>query len=119
MIVALWSGATFGSLLLSLTLTLTPTRTLTLTLTRWESDAQREAASTPLEVRLAPGDVVYFPSRWAHYTEALPAPAAGVEDGDAGDAEGDVGGDAGGAGDAEDDGLSFSLGFRTDGAFLV
>ena len=59
-------------------------------------------------MRLAPGDVVYFPSRWAHYTEALPAPAAGVEAVDAVE-----------AGDAEDDGLSFSLGFRTDGAFLV
>ena len=71
---------------------------------RWESDAQRAAAATPLEARLAPGDVVYFPSRWAHYTEALPAPAAavGVE-----------------AEDAEDAGLSFSLGFRTDGEFLV
>lgn len=73
---------------------------------RWESDAQRAAAATPLEARLAPGDVVYFPSRWAHYTEALPAPAAavGVEAEDA---------------EVEDAGLSFSLGFRTDGEFLV
>jgi len=65
---------------------------------RWESDAQRAVAAAPLEARLAPGDVLYFPARWAHHTEALPAPA--------------------GAG-AEGNALSFSLGFRTDGAFLV
>ena len=68
--------------------------------TNWASDAQRAQAAAPLEARLAPGDVLYFPARWAHHTEALPAPAG---------AEAEAGGDA----------LSFSLGFRTDGAFLV
>ena len=79
----------------------------------WQSDAQRAAAAAPLEARLGPGDVVYFPSRWAHYTEALPAPAAAAGE-DAEDAE-----DAMADEDAEDAGLSFSLGFRTDGEFLV
>ena len=63
--------------------------------------------------KLGPGDVVYFPTRWAHYTEALPAPAAAAGE-DAEDAE-----DAMADEDAEDAGLSFSLGFRTDGEFLV
>ena len=109
------------TLVLTLTLTLTLVLTLTLTLTQvdprrehepasWESDALHAAAATPLEARLAPGDVVYFPSRWAHYTEALPAPAAAAGE----QAKGAV------QGDAEDSGgLSFSLGFRTDGEFLV
>ncbi len=64
------------------------------------SDATRVAAirRTALEAVLGPGDVLYFPKRWAHFTEArLPdgvAPGA-------------------------DEGASFSLGFRTDGGFLM
>ena len=50
----------------------------------------------PLEAVLRPGDVLFFPSDWAHYTEAL------VD-----------------SGDGRPPQPSFSLGFRTDGDYLL
>jgi len=58
------------------------------------ADAHREVGA-PMEVVLQPGDVLYFPAQWAHYTEALPAHVDGRL------------------------GASFSLGFRTDGRYLL
>ena len=49
----------------------------------------------PLEAVLRPGDVLFFGARWAHHTEALPT------------AEGD------------EATPSFSLGFRSDGGYLL
>ena len=63
---------------------------------RWRA---RRAVGRPLEAVLRPGDVLYFPANWAHHTEAL------VVDDDEGE---------GGAAQP-----SFSLGFRTDGAYLL
>ena len=60
-----------------------------------------------LEAMLLPGDVLYFPARWAHHTEACAASAAGAND--------DGAGDSGGGGEA----TSWSLGFRTDGTYLM
>ena len=57
-----------------------------------------QIASGALEARLGPGDVLYFPKRWAHHTEALLPD--GVPEG-------------------APQGASFSLGFRTDGEFLL
>ena len=54
--------------------------------------AARAAVESPLEATLQPGDVLYFPRRWAHHTEARPAADAVP---------------------------SFSLGFRTDGEYLL
>ena len=54
-----------------------------------------EALTSPLEAVLEPGDVLYFPRDWAHHTEAM-LPKSG-----------------------ESDEPSFSLGFRTDGEFLL
>jgi hypothetical protein len=59
------------------------------------SAAALDAIATPLEAVLRPGDVLYFPRAWAHHTEALlPSPGSAPEP-------------------------SFSLGFRTDGQFLL
>ena len=57
------------------------------------SDTARADVDAPLEAMLGPGDVLYFPANWAHHTEALV--------------------------DADAPQPSFSLGFRTDGAFLL
>jgi len=59
------------------------------------SAAERAAVEAPLEARLGPGDVLYFPENWAHHTEAL------LPD------------------DGAADEPSFSLGFRTDGSYLL
>ena len=69
------------------------------------SAAERAAVEAPLEARLGPGDVLYFPENWAHHTEALPP-----ED------DGRHGAAAAAAAAAEP---SFSLGFRTDGSYLL
>ena len=61
------------------------------------SRAARRAVESPYEALLRPGDVLYFPKDWAHHTEALAEP---VEEG----------------GEPQP---SFSLGFRTDGAYLL
>jgi len=53
----------------------------------------RADVAAPFEAVLRPGDVLFFPANWAHHTEAL------IED------------------DAPRP--SFSLGFRTDGAYLL
>lgn len=58
--------------------------------------ARQEIEQMAVEAVLQPGDVLYFPADWAHHTEA-------------------VGGAEGGAA-AEP---SFSLGFRTDGQYLL
>ena len=60
--------------------------------------AVNEIRRTALEAHLRPGDVIYFPSLWGHHTEAI------LPDGVAWGAE---------------EGVSFSLGFRTDGQFLL
>ena len=59
----------------------------------WKRGA-RARVSSPVEAILHPGDVLYFPADWAHHTEAL-----GCDD--------------------ETPQPSFSLGFRTDGAYLL
>ena len=59
------------------------------------SDALLRAVAAPLEAVLRPGDVLYFPEGWAHHTEALPPPQGAAAT------------------------PSFSLGFRTDGAYLL
>lgn len=60
---------------------------------------RREIEATAIEAVLEPGDVLYFPANWAHHTEAVsastpPAPGDALEP-------------------------SFSLGFRTDGTYLL
>jgi hypothetical protein len=57
--------------------------------------AALERVSAPLEAVLEPGDVLWFPKEWAHHTEAA-LPEEGAEPVP-----------------------SFSLGFRTDGTFLL
>ena len=81
-----------------------------------ESSERLQSLASPLEAVLRPGDVLYFPSCWPHHTEALPLeadPAVGWQRPNEAAA---AGGDAGGADEAL---LSFSLGFRTDGQFLL
>ena len=76
---------------------------------------------TPLEAVLTPGDALYFPKDWAHHTEALTheavpsavrAPPA-HQGADAGAGRGS------GSSAAATHGTSFSLGFRTDGQYLM
>lgn len=54
-----------------------------------------EALSSPYEAVLQPGDVLWFPARWPHHTEAVP-PDPGTEVVP-----------------------SISLGFRSDGILLL
>jgi len=63
-----------------------------------DHNAVDEIRRTAVEAYLRPGDVIYFPSLWGHHTEAC------LPDGVAPGAE---------------EGASFSLGFRTDGQFLL
>ena len=72
-------------------------RRLQLDLTDADECARLAAAGggRPLEAVLRPGDVLFFGARWAHHTEALPT------------AEG------------EEATPSFSLGFRSDGGYLL
>jgi len=76
------------------------------------ADAELAAAGDAcLEAQLRPGDVLFFPARWAHHTEAT-APE--------GERAGARGAAAGAAQDeAREDEASWSLGFRTDGQFLM
>ena len=61
----------------------------------WRTLARRTVGRTALEAVLRPGDVLYFPEGWAHHTEAaVPADGCAAEP-------------------------SFSLGFRTDGRYLL
>ena len=62
----------------------------------WRAHA-RNVVEAPLEAVLYPGDVLYFPANWAHHTEAL------------------VEGEEPGAPPQP----SFSLGFRTNGEYLL
>lgn len=59
--------------------------------------ALREVADAAMEAQLGPGDVLYFPEGWAHHTEAV------------GDTDEDTTAAA----------VSWSLGFRTDGTYLL
>ena len=76
------------------------------------ADAELAAAGDAcLEAQLRPGDVLFFPARWAHHTEAT-APE--------GERAGARGAAAGADQDeAREDEASWSLGFRTDGQFLM
>ena len=58
--------------------------------------AYRAARREAREVRLQPGDVLFIPALWAHHTEAV-LPDSATDDGRP----------------------SFSLGFRTDGTYLL
>ena len=57
-----------------------------------KNDACRVVRETPFVALLRPGDALYFPKDWAHHTEAA---------------------------DTTSDTASFSLGFRTDGQYLM
>ena len=74
-----------------------------------------QSLASPLEAVLRPGDVLYFPSGWPHHTEALPLEADAPSRPHPSQATA-PGAEAGGADEAH---LSFSLGFRTDGQFLL
>ena len=63
--------------------------------------SRREIEETAVEAVLEPGDVLYFPADWAHHTEAVGPDEDSV---------------AAGRGVVEP---SFSLGFRTDGTYLL
>ena len=83
----------------------------------WEADTALASVSSPLEATLYPGDVLYFPSNWAHHTEALPSGPSGRGDCSEPGNHDQAQGAAGGA--EPEDGVSFSLGFRTDGTYLL
>ena len=70
-----------------------------------------------MQVVLEEGDVLYFPSNWAHHTEALPSGPSDRGDCSEPGHHDQAQGAAGGA--EPEDGVSFSLGFRTDGTYLL
>mgnify|MGYP006153017281 CR=1 FL=1 len=68
------------------------------------SEPALRLVSKPLEAVIYPGDVLYFPKKWAHHTEALPALPDNVEHSNT---------------PLVAQSPSVSLGFRTDGRFLL
>ncbi|KAL1522949.1 hypothetical protein AB1Y20_017913 [Prymnesium parvum] len=84
------------------------------------TDARLKSLLSPLEALLHPGDVLYFPSHWCHHTEAVAqdrleqngekvsSAHSAPKDGSLVDEDG-----------VSEDGVSFSLGFRTDGEYLL